>query len=60
MGQFDPIDREGIEAPTSTPNKEGVYQCKKHTSTSKFINFENDELVTHGSFAIRVRVYTLH
>jgi len=30
---FDSIDREGLEAPTSTLNKEGVYQCKKHGST---------------------------
>lgn len=30
--QFDPIDREGIEAPASSVNKEGVYQCKKHGS----------------------------
>ncbi|KAH9026307.1 hypothetical protein EDB83DRAFT_2425807 [Lactarius deliciosus] len=29
---FDSIDREGIEAPTSTTNKDGVYQCKKHGS----------------------------
>ncbi|KAJ6488883.1 hypothetical protein C8R45DRAFT_827100 [Mycena sanguinolenta] len=27
---FDPIDREGIEAPLATQNKDGVYQCKKH------------------------------
>ena len=33
-GQFDPIDREGLEAPMSSANKEGVYQCKKHGSTS--------------------------
>ncbi|KAI0795636.1 hypothetical protein C8Q75DRAFT_460150 [Abortiporus biennis] len=31
---FDPIDREGIEAPTSSQNKEGVYQCKKHGSAA--------------------------
>lgn len=31
---FDPIDREGIEAPASSTNKEGVYQCKKHGSTA--------------------------
>ena len=31
--QFDPIDREGMEAPLSAPNKDGVYQCKKHAST---------------------------
>ncbi|KAF8885333.1 hypothetical protein BD779DRAFT_1533950 [Infundibulicybe gibba] len=29
---LDSIDREGIEAPASTQNKEGVYQCKKHGS----------------------------
>ncbi|KAI9461332.1 hypothetical protein HD554DRAFT_2130205 [Boletus coccyginus] len=29
---LDPIDREGIEAPTVVLNKEGVYQCKKHGS----------------------------
>ena len=31
--QFDPIDREGIEAPASSQNKDGLYQCKKHGST---------------------------
>ncbi|KAH9918716.1 uncharacterized protein BXZ73DRAFT_52806 [Epithele typhae] len=30
---FDPISREGLEAPASSQNKEGVYQCKKHGST---------------------------
>lgn len=30
--QFDPIEREGIEAPTSSQNKDGQYQCKKHGS----------------------------
>ncbi|KAK7029647.1 hypothetical protein VNI00_014345 [Paramarasmius palmivorus] len=29
---FDPIDREGIEAPAATLSKDGVYQCKKHGS----------------------------
>ena len=37
--QFDPIDREGLEAPLSAPNKDGVYQCKKHSSTSTHIPF---------------------
>ncbi|KZT10404.1 uncharacterized protein LAESUDRAFT_721767 [Laetiporus sulphureus 93-53] len=31
---FDPIDREGIEAPQVSTNKEGQYQCKKHGSIS--------------------------
>ncbi|KAK7050693.1 hypothetical protein R3P38DRAFT_2866473 [Favolaschia claudopus] len=31
---FDSIDREGIEAPPAIVNKDGVYQCKKHASTS--------------------------
>ncbi|TBU55104.1 hypothetical protein BD310DRAFT_979868 [Dichomitus squalens] len=31
---FDPIDREGLEAPASSVNKEGQYQCKKHGSTA--------------------------
>ncbi|KAJ6628634.1 hypothetical protein B0H10DRAFT_1990608 [Mycena sp. CBHHK59/15] len=30
---FEPIDREGIEAPLAIVNKDGVYQCKKHAST---------------------------
>ncbi|KAH7882850.1 hypothetical protein F5I97DRAFT_1959878 [Phlebopus sp. FC_14] len=30
---FDFMDREGIEAPPVTVNKDGVYQCKKHGST---------------------------
>ncbi|KAI9429196.1 hypothetical protein H4582DRAFT_1919654 [Lactarius indigo] len=29
---FDFIDREGIEAPATGQNKDGVYQCKKHSS----------------------------
>jgi len=29
---FDPIDRVGLEAPTVTTTKDGVYQCKKHGS----------------------------
>ncbi|KAJ7250766.1 hypothetical protein C8J57DRAFT_1138737 [Mycena rebaudengoi] len=33
---FDPIDREGIEAPNASPNKEGVYQCKKHGSAGGY------------------------
>ncbi|KAF8988274.1 hypothetical protein BDQ17DRAFT_1435104 [Cyathus striatus] len=31
---FDPIDREGIECPAATMTKDGIYQCKKHGSTS--------------------------
>ncbi|KDR66584.1 hypothetical protein GALMADRAFT_259106 [Galerina marginata CBS 339.88] len=31
---YDFIDREGIECPTATPNKDGVYQCKKHGSAA--------------------------
>ncbi|KAJ7023154.1 hypothetical protein C8F04DRAFT_1135176 [Mycena alexandri] len=31
---FDPIDRDGIEAPPAIVNKEGLYQCKKHASTA--------------------------
>ncbi|KIK70026.1 hypothetical protein GYMLUDRAFT_34462 [Collybiopsis luxurians FD-317 M1] len=31
---LDPIDREGIEAPAGTVNKEGQHQCKKHGSTA--------------------------
>ncbi|GAW04186.1 hypothetical protein F5879DRAFT_1021424 [Lentinula edodes] len=31
---FDPIDREGIEAPSATINKDGDYQCKKHALTA--------------------------
>ncbi|KAF8239950.1 hypothetical protein L208DRAFT_1182415, partial [Tricholoma matsutake] len=30
---FDTIDREAIQPPAVTQNKEGVYQCKKHGST---------------------------
>ncbi|KAH7919262.1 hypothetical protein BV22DRAFT_1075460 [Leucogyrophana mollusca] len=30
---FDHIDRDGLEAPPVTTNKDGVYQCKKHGST---------------------------
>jgi len=29
---LDSIDREPIECPTSTANKDGIYQCKKHGS----------------------------
>ncbi|KAF9041542.1 hypothetical protein BJ165DRAFT_1530256 [Panaeolus papilionaceus] len=31
---LDTIDREPIECPTSSTNKDGVYQCKKHGSTT--------------------------
>ncbi|KIM38004.1 hypothetical protein M413DRAFT_30421 [Hebeloma cylindrosporum] len=31
---YDFIDREGIDCPPATQNKEGVYQCKKHGSTA--------------------------
>ncbi|KAF8877647.1 hypothetical protein CPB84DRAFT_1736105 [Gymnopilus junonius] len=31
---FDFIDREGIDCPPATQNKDGVYQCKKHGSAS--------------------------
>ncbi|KAJ3996647.1 hypothetical protein F5050DRAFT_1807537 [Lentinula boryana] len=31
---FDPIDREGIEAPAASVNKDGNYQCKKHALTA--------------------------
>ncbi|KAI0945211.1 hypothetical protein AcW1_001484 [Taiwanofungus camphoratus] len=31
---FDPIAREGIEAPPSTITKDGEYQCKKHGSAA--------------------------
>ncbi|KAF8990947.1 hypothetical protein BDQ17DRAFT_1255340 [Cyathus striatus] len=34
---FDPIDREGIECPAATMTKDGIYQCKKHGSTSTFL-----------------------
>ncbi|KAJ7113744.1 hypothetical protein C8R43DRAFT_131304 [Mycena crocata] len=30
---FDPIDRDGLEAPPAIINKDGVYQCKKHANT---------------------------
>jgi len=30
--QFDFIDREGIEAPSTGQNKDNIYQCKKHSS----------------------------
>ena len=42
--QFDPIDREGMEAPMSAPNKDGVYQCKKHSSTSECAALDDDRL----------------
>jgi len=31
---FDPIDREGIDAPASSQTKDGDWQCKKHGSTT--------------------------
>ncbi|KAF8140989.1 hypothetical protein K438DRAFT_1995444 [Mycena galopus ATCC 62051] len=36
---FDPIDRESIDAPPATLTKEGVYQCKKHGSTSAYYSY---------------------
>ena len=41
------MDREGLEAPTSTINKEGVYQCKKHGSTGEVVSYRrNASLLT--------------
>jgi len=34
MFGFDPLDREGLEAPASTVNKDGQYTCKKHGSAN--------------------------
>ncbi|KAF9447569.1 hypothetical protein P691DRAFT_802206 [Macrolepiota fuliginosa MF-IS2] len=31
---YDPIDREAIECPALSTNKDGVYQCKKHGSAT--------------------------
>lgn len=31
---FDSIDREGLDAPNVSQNKDGEYQCKKHASTT--------------------------
>jgi hypothetical protein len=33
--QFDPVDRDAIEPPAVTTNKDGVYQCKKHGSAGE-------------------------
>jgi hypothetical protein len=33
------MDREAIQPPAVTQNKEGVYQCKKHGSTGSSILF---------------------
>lgn len=33
--QFDPVDRDPIEPPAATTNKDGVYQCKKHGSAGE-------------------------
>jgi hypothetical protein len=32
--QFDPVDRDGIEPPQVSTNKDGEYCCKKHASPS--------------------------
>ncbi|KAJ6474552.1 hypothetical protein DFH09DRAFT_1218100 [Mycena vulgaris] len=36
---FDPIDRDGMEAPPAIVNKDGVYQCKKHALTGASMLF---------------------
>jgi hypothetical protein len=36
--QFDPIDREGLDSPQVSTNKEGEYCCKKHGSPSAFMS----------------------
>lgn len=36
--QFDPVDRDPIEPPAVTTNKDGVYQCKKHGSAGEQLN----------------------
>jgi hypothetical protein len=38
LRQFDPIDREGLEPPNVSTDKNGEYQCKKHGSASRLFN----------------------
>jgi hypothetical protein len=47
--QFDPIDRDALDAPTASPNKDGVYQCKKHSSASTcfYLEYLTLQLPTH-------------
>ncbi|KAJ3517696.1 hypothetical protein NLJ89_g324 [Agrocybe chaxingu] len=45
---FDPIDRDGIECPPATQNKEGIYQCKKHGSTLLWLEEANNEGESSG------------
>jgi hypothetical protein len=34
--QFESLGREGLEAPPTGQNKDGVYQCKKHSSAGTY------------------------
>jgi len=45
---FDPIDREGIECPGATLNKDGVYQCKKHGSVGCSQCFAWKKMITRA------------
>lgn len=40
--QFDPIHREGLEAPASSLNKDNQYLCKKHGSEGEMGNEYHD------------------
>ncbi|KAF8841126.1 hypothetical protein BDN67DRAFT_572502 [Paxillus ammoniavirescens] len=45
---FDPTDRAAIEAPPTTTNKDGVYQCKKHGSAVFWLEEANHESKDSG------------
>ncbi|KAJ6502748.1 hypothetical protein C8R47DRAFT_1106668 [Mycena vitilis] len=51
---FDPIDREGIEAPPAIVNKDGVYQCKKHALAGALLSSFCYWVFSDDLFSVRV------
>ncbi|KDQ60429.1 hypothetical protein JAAARDRAFT_32848 [Jaapia argillacea MUCL 33604] len=50
---FDPADREPMEAPPTTVNKDGLHQCKKHGSTDCKLCFGWKKQITRGRAAAK-------
>ncbi|KAF8548603.1 hypothetical protein OG21DRAFT_705673 [Imleria badia] len=50
---LDPVDRDPIEAPAVTTNKDGVYQCKKHGSAACNLCFNWKKQITRAMTAAK-------
>ena len=51
--KFDTIDREPIDPPNVSQNKDGVYQCKKHGQTSECLKFQSCVLFDIINFSLQ-------